>query len=191
MQGHTTGHRSSVLISSHTDTRAWHAAMAVAEPDAVRRPRRLWRFLSGVGGIATVVVGVGLAFGHRDRVVAAVPPLARAFAAVGAPVNIRGLDIRGVRASLVAENGQQTLVVEGNIVSLRQHPEKVPDLRFAVRRPDGRDGYVWTAAADASTIEPTATLHFRAKLVSPPKDGHDVLVRFVEDDGRDRLRFWR
>lgn len=190
MQGLTTGRGAGAPICRQLDDTAWRAAMAAfGDTPAVTGGR--WRGL--LGFVCGVVMVAALSFGFtwRDKVVAAVPPLARAFAAVGAPVNIRGLEFRAVRASTIAENGQRALVVEGDIVSLRGSDQRVPDLRFALRRPDGRDGYVWTSAASEPRIGPGATLHFRAKLVSPPDDGHDVLVTFAEEDGRGSLQFWK
>eukprot|EP01037_Dinobryon_pediforme_P037779 gene37779-45432_t len=123
------------------DDAAWRAAMAFHDPVAPdSRSRRGGGFL-GFLGIVAIMAGMFCGFAWRDRVVAAVPPLARAFAAVGAPVNVRGLEFRAVRAGTIVENGQRALLVEGDIVSLRPGEERVPDRRFALRRPDGRDGY--------------------------------------------------
>ena len=191
MQGFTTGRGATALNCRQMDDAAWRAAMAVHDSRPAVSKGRRGRVLLGFLGIVVIVAAMSFGFAWRDRVVAAVPPLARAFAAVGAPVNIRGLEFRAVRAGMIVEGGQRTLMVEGDIVSLRGTEERVPDLRFALRRPDGRNGYVWTSAASEPLIAAGATLHFRAKLVSPPDDGHDVLVTFAEEDGRGSFPFWK
>jgi hypothetical protein len=76
-------------------------------------------------------------------------------------------------------------VVEGAIVSAREHAVEVPRLRFAVRDRNGHEIYAWTALPSRSVLAPGETLTFRSRLASPPQEGHDVLVRFFHR--RDRI----
>jgi hypothetical protein len=55
----------------------------------------------------------------------------------------------------------------------------VPELRLAVRDDQGHEIYTWGAASPKTKLEGGETIAFRARLVAPPADGHDVFVRFA------------
>ena len=46
------------------------------------------------------------------------------------------------------------------------------------RNPAGQEIYSWTMQPERKVLEPGETMSFRSRLVSPPKDVRDVLVRF-------------
>jgi hypothetical protein len=56
-----------------------------------------------------------VALAKREDIVRLAPPLAGAYAALGLPVNVQGLEWREVRTSLVTEASQKVLAVEGEI----------------------------------------------------------------------------
>jgi predicted Zn finger-like uncharacterized protein len=131
----------------------------------------------------TAIVLVLFAFnvaliGSRAEVVRYLPQTASLFAAIGLPVNLRNLKFEGVRISKDSEDGVTTLIIEGNIVSTAVKPVEVPRLRFAARNASGQEVYSWTALASRSILPPGASLEFSSRLVSPPADATDVIVRF-------------
>ena len=66
--------------------------------------------------------------------------------ASGMPVNLRGLSIADVRATVTQQaDGQGELLVTGEIANLRDGETSAPSLRLALRAEDGRELYVWTA----------------------------------------------
>jgi predicted Zn finger-like uncharacterized protein len=119
------------------------------------------------------------AFVTRQQVVRLVPQTAVVFAALGVPVNLRGIDIRDVKSRMVEDNGVNVLVIDGNLVNTRDSQAHVPRLRFAVLGDRGQEIYVWSAQADRSQLKPGETLNFRRRLAAPPADGRDVSVRFL------------
>ena len=116
--------------------------------------------------------------GARPEVVRYLPQTASLFAAIGLPVNLRNLKFEGVRISKDSQDGVTTLVIEGNIVSTADKPVEVPRLRFAARNASGQEVYTWNALASRSILPPGASLEFSSRLVSPPADASDVIVRF-------------
>ena len=126
-----------------------------------------------------LVVGLGGAIVLRKPIVAAVPETGVAYAALGLPVNLRGLDLRAVQSSVTSEGGTEMLVVEGEIVNLTTGKKALPRLHFSVRDPRGLTLYTWTAQADARDLMPGQSLPFRRRLASPPGEGQSVLVRFA------------
>jgi predicted Zn finger-like uncharacterized protein len=120
---------------------------------------------------------VALVLGRSD-VVRYMPQTASLFAAIGLPVNLRNLKFENVRISKDTQDGANTLVVEGSIVSTSDKPAEVPRLRFAARNASGQEVYTWTALPNRSILGPGESLEFSSRLVSPPADANDVMVRF-------------
>jgi predicted Zn finger-like uncharacterized protein len=166
-------------------------AVAAASP-AVKGPRRVkWakdkvksrkpmgQGLISAGLALAVIVLLGAGLMARQTIVSVLPQTAGLFALVGLPVNLRGLDIRGVTPRVVEEDGARLLTIEGQIVNIDRAPRPVPRLRFAVLGDKGQELFTWTAQADRPTLQPGESLSFRRRLAAPPAEGTGVSVRFV------------
>jgi predicted Zn finger-like uncharacterized protein len=129
-------------------------------------------------GLLTVAIGIG-AIVARERVVRLLPQTGAVFAAVGLPVNLRGIEIRNVKSRMVEDNGVSVLVIDGDLVGVSRERVTIPRLRFAVIGQQGQELYVWSAQADRPSLQPGETLNFRRRLAAPPTDGRDVSVRFL------------
>jgi predicted Zn finger-like uncharacterized protein len=116
--------------------------------------------------------------GARSEVVRYLPQTASLFAAIGLPVNLRNLKFDNVRITKENADGVNVLIVEGVIVSTSGKAAEVPRLRFAARNATGQEVYTWTALPGRSVLGPDETLPFSSRLVSPPADAIDVMVRF-------------
>ena len=140
------------------------------------KPRR--RISLAAAASVALALGLGLSVLYRAPVVAAVPQTARIFAAMGMPVNLRGVEIRNIVSKVVVEQGTPQLVVEGEIVNVTKAEAKLSRLRFAIRSEKGQEIYSWKATVDKPALEPGESLKFRRRLASPPEGSADVLVRF-------------
>ncbi|MEA2944902.1 MAG: hypothetical protein QOI40_232 [Alphaproteobacteria bacterium] len=127
--------------------------------------------------LALVALNAAL-IGWRADVVKVAPQTASLYAAIGLPVNLRGLSFTDVKTMTESHDGVQVLVVEGTIASTSQRVVEVPRLRFSVRNRSGQEVYAWTALPGRSGLAPGETLAFRSRLASPPPDTAEVLVRF-------------
>ena len=126
-----------------------------------------------------VLVGINVALvGARSEVVRYLPQTASLFAAIGLPVNLRGLQFEGVKISKEVQDGLTIVIVEGTIVSEAGKPVEVPRLRFAVRNASGQEVYTWTMPPPRSILEPGARLPFRSQIPAPKVDASDIMVRF-------------
>ena len=161
-----------------------------------REPRRLAASISvapapkdrlpGWAAVIAILMGVSALIALREKIVDVAPPAAKAFAAIGLPVNLAGLELREVRSHIEMDGARKVLAVEGEIANMRRESRSVPPVALTVRGEDGQAKYAWTTRAAKSRLEPGETIAFRARLASPPESGADVLVRFssLEEAGR-------
>ena len=119
------------------------------------------------------------AIGLRATVVRAAPELAGLYAAIGLPVNLRGLEFTEIKTTHEIQDGISVLVIEGEVMNVTRAPVEVPRLRLAVLGPDQRELYAWTALLPRSVLPEGERLSFRSRLASPPAEGKQVLVRFL------------
>jgi hypothetical protein len=147
-----------------------------ARAAALKRRRR--STLPLAAAIAGLMVLSGALLGMRKEVVRHAPQLASFYAAIGLPVNLRGLAFADLKIGNEVHDGVPVLVIEGVIVSMTSKEVDVPRLRFALRSASGAEVYSWTAPPSQPKLGPFEVLPFRSRLASPPAEGHDVQVRF-------------
>jgi hypothetical protein len=129
-------------------------------------------FLSGAIGLTFLLIG------NRNFIVDQWPPSANIFVLIGAPVNLRGLEISNLRSVLVEDDGLRTLTVEGDIKNIADSSLKVPELDMNIRSSAARTLYSWRAPSPRSTLGKGETMTFRTRLAAPPHGATEVQVRF-------------
>jgi predicted Zn finger-like uncharacterized protein len=129
-------------------------------------------FVAAIAAIITII-------GPRESIVRLMPDLAGGYAAIGLPVNLRGLEFRGVKTVQEVQDGIPVLVIEGEVVNITQHPVEVPRVRIAVLGPGKQELYSWTTLLQRSVLADDEKVSFRSRLASPPPNGQEVLVRFL------------
>jgi hypothetical protein len=145
-------------------------------------PRQKGGAMSRIAAASAVVLVLGGAMGviaARAAVVKTIPDSARIFAAIGLPVNLRGLALDNVRTNIFDSGDRKVLVVEGLVTNLRDSSVEAPNMRIALRGRDKRELYVWTAPAPKGQLGPNEQVAFRSRLAAPPDEVSDVLVRFA------------
>lgn len=160
------------------------AAKPLAERDwspaarrvAARKSRTHSRLVMATIVLAALVVG---AIGSRASIVRAIPDLAGFYAAIGLPVNLRGLEFRSVRTTKEVHDGIPVLIIEGEIANVTRGTADVPRLRFAVNGAGETELYAWTALLPRATLPGGESVTFRSRLASPPAEGAEVVVRFL------------
>ena len=170
------------LAASWASTRGEPARLdwaPVPNSKLARRLARLARKLAAALAAASLLAGSMTAIGARESIVAAVPLAADAYAAIGLPVNSRGLGIENLRARIGVSDDKRVLVVEGAVVNRREGETAAPDLRIALRAADGRELYVWTTRAPKNRLARGERVRFAARLATPPEGVEDALVKFV------------
>ncbi len=142
-------------------------------------PRDRWPIIAA---IIAIVMGAAALIAMGEKIVRILPPAAVGYRALGLPVNLAGLELRGVRSRIEMDGARKVLITEGEIANIRQDENRVPPLTLAVRDARGLQRYAWTAPSPKTRLQPGETIAFRARLASPPEDGADVLVRFARMD---------
>jgi hypothetical protein len=116
--------------------------------------------------------------GWRTDVVRLMPQTASLFAAIGLPVNLRGVAFSDVAISTETSEGVPVLLVKGRITNIARQPREVPRLRFAMRNAAGHEVYAWTSLPAKTTLAAGESEPFETRLASPPAEGQAVIVRF-------------
>ncbi|MGJ3263160.1 MAG: zinc-ribbon domain-containing protein [Salinarimonas sp.] len=145
------------------------------------------RLLAGLGSrlgsapVLAVVAVALLAAGvlARESVVRAVPEAAGLYRIVGLEVNLRGVAIVEVLSRRFEEAGQRVLEVEGMLTNVSGERRPVPDLAFSLRDETETSLYSWTMEPPRGDLQPGESAPFRARLVAPPAEARQVLVRFA------------
>ena len=119
-----------------------------------------------------------------NAVVAMLPGFAKVYAAIGMPVNLRGIDLDHVSARFEEAAGGRFLVVEGVLRSVSRGTLDVPRLRMTLLDDNGRSVYSWTASAGVKALAPREAAPFRARLAAPPLESRQVTVDFVPEQSR-------
>ena len=146
-----------------------------------RRLRRPGGALASALVLIGLVVAATAAIAARAAIVSIAPATAAVYASVGMPVNLRGLMIADLRATVTEQvDGQGELLVTGEIANLRDGETPAPNLRLALCGADRRELYVWTARPPKTRLGTRERVSFRARLAAPPAGVREVLVKFAE-----------
>jgi predicted Zn finger-like uncharacterized protein len=156
------------------------AARRARQRSAEREEQRpLWRRIASLPMlIVTLLAILGAVLQWRVPMVRHFPQAASLYAAIGMPVNLRGLIFENVKTTTEFVDGVMVLVIEGTVVNLTRNTLEVPRLRFVLRNSAGLEVYAWTALPSKTLLTSGHELPFRTRLASPPPDGRDVIVRF-------------
>jgi predicted Zn finger-like uncharacterized protein len=145
-----------------------------------KKPGRTIKVSAGLAAAAMLVVVLGAGFALRAKIVKILPQTAGLYAAVGLPVNLRGLEFSSLRSELLVDKDNAVLLVEGEITGVAAQTTQVPKVTVSLRGPEGREIYAWTSDVGRTALAKGESTTFRARLASPPGEGRDVVVRFAE-----------
>ncbi len=143
------------------------------------RPGGLFLFLKNLcTGAALLAFGMGF-IGFRTEIVRLWPECGTGYAALGLPVNLRGLELRDLRTVSTRDTGGPVLRIEGEVANVRSAETEVPPIELTIRDRDGHVLYSWTATPQRHRLAAGESVLFRARLAAPPPEGHDIVARFV------------
>lgn len=168
-----------VVLKSPLEKCSIKAIAKSVQPAPAARPRGLFSFLKDLCvGAALLAFGMTV-IGFRGEIVRLCPPTSTAYAALGLPVNLCGLELRNLHTVSTHQGPEAVLGIEGEIANVRPGETEVPPIELAIRDQNGHVLYSWTATSQKRRLAAGESILFRARLAAPPPGGRDVLARFV------------
>lgn len=130
-------------------------------------------------GLASVFVGlIAAAFLFRVQIVQAFPRAASAYAMIGAPVNVVGLDFEALTAK-AAPNHPGMVVVSGALRNVRDAEIVAPPVRVALLDANGAEVGSKIVAIDAPPVLPGKVQGFAVLIPDPGGHGAGIGVDFA------------
>jgi hypothetical protein len=139
------------------------------------RLRTILSFLA-LGALILLTLGLAL-FGLETHLQLATPANRSLSTTIGQSAKL-GLLLRDIKTATELDDGVPVLLVVGTISNESSNAIKVPRLHFAVRDWSGGELYSWTTILAQTELAPSATLKFRSRLTSPPRQAEHVRVSF-------------
>ena len=164
-------------------------ATAPAEPHARMRKRVLDkielgnRLAAGLpwGIAALVAIMSGLtAINYRTDIVRAWPKSASAFAMIGQPANLYGIDIRGVQARAGVDVKGPRVIVGGVLASVSRKSEPVAYLKVSLVDAKGAEKLSWMVDPGVTVLQAGKVQRFETTRSNPIRGDLKVVVAFAE-----------
>lgn len=127
-------------------------------------------------GLLLALIAGGFVF--RTEIVRSAPDLAGAYAALGLPVNILGLEFRAAN-TLLSLHGEATMMqVDAEIHSIASRPVTVPPVVVTLLDAEGAALYEWSVTPETRDLEPGEAVAFTTRLGAPPAAATRVRLTF-------------
>jgi predicted Zn finger-like uncharacterized protein len=157
-----------------------HARMRKRVHDKIEMGNRLAASLPW-GIAACLAIGViTTAIAYRTDIVRAWPKSASAFAAIGKPANLYGIDIRGVQVRAGMDVKGPRVVVAGVLASVSRKAEPVAYLKVRLVDAKGVEKLSWLVDPGIEVLQPGRTHIFETARSNPLPGDLKVVVAFAE-----------
>lgn len=144
-------------------------------PESGRGTRMGWLML-----IVLVLGLTGFVLMAPRAVVSMLPGATRLYAALGMPINAKGLAFQGVNYGWNQEGEETVLEVKGDIVNLTDAPIKLPIVVVVLLDENGKELSQFTTVAKEEPLGAGEAAPFLAEIASPPAEVRKLKVRFAK-----------
>jgi predicted Zn finger-like uncharacterized protein len=143
--------------------------------------RRRWPVAVAAAAVAGLLVGTGVGYFGRDRIIETWPSTKRVYELIGEIVGVptSNLEVQDVRLVEQPLAGLTVLVLEGKVVNTSDQPQAMPELRASLLDAKKRDLFAWTFAVDQEIVAPGEIVKFRTEAINPPEAYERPLITFV------------
>lgn len=131
-------------------------------------------------GSALLIVLAGLLL-WRVEIVRQFPELAGAYAALGLPVNVIGLEFREVATIVSREDGAEIMRVSAIIVAASGRHAVVPPVIVTLLGERGETLYRWSVTPATRDLAPGERFEFSTRITTPPPGTVRVRLGFAEN----------
>jgi predicted Zn finger-like uncharacterized protein len=152
--------------------------------EAVAAPARGDRVSAAAGwvGMVALILLIGWSAMHfRQEIAVLWPKSASLYAALGEPVNTRGLEIRNLRYHNESDDGQSVLAVSGRLANITARELSVPPIRVTLTDDDKRVLYDWSFSANVAMLKPGQAVNFVTRLSGLPNGARHMQVQFADN----------
>jgi predicted Zn finger-like uncharacterized protein len=157
-----------------------HARMRKRVHDKIELGNRVAAALPW-GIAACLALGVvTTAIAYRTDIVRAWPKSASAFAAIGKPANLYGIDIRGVHVRAGVDVKGPRVVVAGVLASVSRKAEPVAYLKVKLVDSKGVEKLSWLVDPGIEILQPGKTHIFETARANPLPGDVKVVITFAE-----------
>jgi predicted Zn finger-like uncharacterized protein len=147
-------------------------------PPKARRKSRSGVAIGWGALAATLLMLAGFFFLAPRAVVSMAPGAAKLYAALGMPVNLRGLNFESVRYSWDTEAGQQVLDIDGDIINVTSRTLEVPTVVFVLMSENMEEIDRWATRVREEPLEAGERSAFAARIPNPPAEVRSLRVHF-------------
>ncbi|HLC08077.1 MAG TPA: zinc-ribbon domain-containing protein [Methyloceanibacter sp.] len=112
-------------------------------------------------------------------VVAMLPGATRLYAALGMPINTKGLDFQGVTYGWSQDGEETVLEIKGDIINLTDAAVKLPVVVIVLLDETGKELSQYTTVAREEPLGAGEAAPFLAEIASPPAEVRKLKVRFA------------
>lgn len=134
--------------------------------------------------VAAGLAGLAFAIPARESVVRAIPDMAKLYAMIGLPVNVRGVEFSQFIAERSVVAGLPVLTIEGSVSNVVDRSVSLGTLRLALMGAEGQELFVWRVEPAEDRLDPEQSLAIASELTAPPSNVDGVAVRFLRDGER-------
>lgn len=162
--------------SAATDGRA-------AAPVPVAAPPRSGGWIGPVLLLLAIGLAVAILYFGRERVVAVWPPAEQLYRAVGlsgSPLGA-GLELSNVTYVLQTVDGEEVMIIQGDIFNRTEEMKPVPTLRATLLDSANEGLRDWVFRIDRDELQPGETTTFRTMTREPPADYKRLSITFTRE----------
>jgi hypothetical protein len=120
---------------------------------------------------------------YRETIASVWPQTSSLYAAIGMPVNSRGLAFTGVSYRRDSEAGQLVLTVKGNVVNVSAREIAVPRIEVVLTDNNQHRLDRWLFSAGVERLKPGQKTAFATRRTNPPEDARHLEMGFAEAGG--------
>jgi predicted Zn finger-like uncharacterized protein len=157
-----------------------HAKMRKKVLDKIELGNRLAAGLPwGLAALVAVTIGV-TAISYRTDIVRAWPKSASAFASIGQPANLYGVDIRSITAQAGMDAKGPRVTVRGVLASVSRKSEPVAYLKISLVDAKGIEKLSWMVDPGVTVLHPGKSHTFESSRSNPVRGDLKTIVTFAE-----------
>ena len=116
-----------------------------------------------------------------STVVRLLPATAPVYAALGIPVNVRGLEFAGVAYEWqIDPRGRPAISIKGEVRNISREARSVPSVVVSFLDQEGLELFDWATPMRLSALQPGASAPFSTLVPAPPESVRNVEIRFAK-----------